>query len=85
MPVQASVAGTLLGFLAEDIHCADNAAEAVLDRCNVDERDNAGTVGPLDDDFLIAHSLPGREHIAHRTFRVRHQITKRPVGSPIFG
>src|SRR5450631_1711160 len=77
--IQASAARNLLGFLAEDVHRSDDIAGAVLDRCNVDERDDALTVGSLDDDFLVAQSLSGREHLTHRTFRLRYYIAIQPV------
>ncbi len=72
--IEANVAGRLLRFLAEDVYRSNDAAGAVLDRRNVDERHHARTVWALDDDFLIAQSLPGREHIAHGTFRMRYRI-----------
>jgi hypothetical protein len=62
--IQASLAGMLLGFLGEDVHRSDDEAWAFFDRLNVYERDDARTVGSLDNDCLIAQSLAGREHIA---------------------
>src|SRR6267378_118753 len=79
VPIEARVAGKLLRFLAENVYRSDDAAGAVLDRCDVDECHDARTVGSLDDDFLIAQTLSGREHVTHGTFRMGYQITIKPV------
>src|SRR5258708_13242107 len=72
--MEAGADGKLRRLLGEDVYRSADAAGAVLDRGNVDERHHARTVWALDDDFLIAPSLPGREHIAHGTFRMRYRI-----------
>ena len=77
--VQPGVAQMLHGFLAEDVDRPDDAAGVVLDRLDIDKRHDAFTAGSLDDDFLIAQSLPGCKHLAHGTFRRGDQITLQAV------
>src|ERR1700730_7632629 len=63
----------LRGVFAEDVHRPRDAAGALLDRFHIYECNDARTVGPLDDDFLIPQPPAGGKHVSHWTFWMRDQ------------
>ena len=77
MSVRANL--SWFGPFAEDIHRADHSTTDVLDRLDVHQRYDAGSIGSLDSDFLVTQCVAGGEDIGHGAFGVRHQAPIQPV------
>src|ERR1700730_18208425 len=72
-PQRGLLTAFALRYVLEAVDGADNVSAAILDRLDVDERDAAQAVRPLDVDCLCAHGNAGAQRLGHRALMVREQ------------
>ena len=62
-----------LGNILEAVHGADDVSSAIPEGLDVNERNAAHTIRPLNVNFLFAHGNTGAQHIGHGALMMGEQ------------
>jgi len=70
-----------LGNILEAVHGADDVSSAIPEGIDVNKRNAAHTIRPLNVNFLLAHRNTGAQHIGHGALMMREQTAVGAVHS----